>query len=88
MFSHVHVGTTNFERSFAFYAAVMTVLGFELKFYKPEELWAGWTLPGRERPSFFIGFPYDRHAADPGNGAMTAFLPLLGGWWIAVMKSR
>jgi hypothetical protein len=41
MFSHVHVGITNFERAYAFYSVVMNEPGFELKFYGPEELWAG-----------------------------------------------
>jgi catechol 2,3-dioxygenase-like lactoylglutathione lyase family enzyme len=74
MFSHVHVGITNFERSYAFYSAVMRELGFELKFCSLEQSWAGWIAPGEERPIFFIGLPYDRQPANAGNGGMTAFL--------------
>jgi len=74
MFSHVHVGITNFERSYAFYSAVMNELGFELKFCRPEQSWAGWIAPGKERPLFLIGLPYDRQPANAGNGGMTAFL--------------
>jgi catechol 2,3-dioxygenase-like lactoylglutathione lyase family enzyme len=74
MLSHVHVGIANFERSYAFYSAVMKALGYELKFCRPEQSWAGWTAPGKERPLFFIGLPYDRQPADAGNGNMTAFL--------------
>jgi catechol 2,3-dioxygenase-like lactoylglutathione lyase family enzyme len=74
MFSHVHVGITNFERSYAFYAAVMKALGFELRIHKPQESWAGWAAPGNKRPLFFIGLPYDRQPASSGNGGMTAFL--------------
>lgn len=74
MFSHVHVGITNFERAYAFYSVVMNELGFELKFYRPEESWAGWSAAGKERPLFLIGLPYDRQPANAGNGGMTAFL--------------
>jgi len=74
MFSHVHVGITNFERSYAFYSVVMNELGFELKFCRSEQSWAGWIAPGKERPIFLIGLPYDRQPANAGNGGMTAFL--------------
>jgi len=74
MFSHIHIGITGFERSYAFYSAVMMVLGLELKFYRPRESWAGWVVAGNERPLFLIGLPYDRQKAHPGNGVMTAFL--------------
>jgi len=42
MFSHVHIGITNFERSCTFYTAVMKALGFEQRFCKPEGSWAAW----------------------------------------------
>ena len=74
MFSHVHVGIANFERSYAFYAAVMNALGFEQRVCQPRESWAGWAAPGTKRPLFFIGLPYDRQPANSGNGGMTAFL--------------
>src|SRR5262249_50174772 len=74
MFSHVHVGITDFTRSYAFYAAVLRELGLEVLVCRPEESWAGWTAPGTHRPLFFIGFPFDRAPANPGNGQMTAFL--------------
>jgi catechol 2,3-dioxygenase-like lactoylglutathione lyase family enzyme len=74
MFSHVHIGITNFERSYAFYAAVMNELGFQLKICRPEQSWAGWGAPGQQRPLFFIGLPYDRRPANAGNGGMAAFL--------------
>jgi len=74
MFSHINVGITDFERSYAFYSAVMKELGFELKVYQPQGSWAGWAEPGRERPFFFVGLPYDRQPASAGNGGMTAFL--------------
>ena len=74
MISHVHVGIGDFDRAFAFYSAVLPVLGLELKFKEPENGWAGWMSPGVARPLFLIGRPFDRHAAAPGNGQMIALL--------------
>jgi len=74
MFSHVHIGITNFERAFAFYKSVMDELGFALKFSEPEKPWAGWMPTGAERPLLLIGRPYDGKHASPGNGQMVALL--------------
>jgi hypothetical protein len=41
MISHVHVGIDDFDRAFAFYSAVLPVLGLELKFKEPAKAWAG-----------------------------------------------
>ena len=70
MFSHVHIGITDFERAFAFYSGVMDELGFTLKFAEPEKPWAGWMQAGRDRPLFLIGRPYNGERAAPGNGQM------------------
>jgi catechol 2,3-dioxygenase-like lactoylglutathione lyase family enzyme len=72
MISHVHVGIGDFDRAFAFYAALLEPLGLELKFKEPENGWAGWMSPGVPRPLFLIGLPYDRQSASPGNGQMIA----------------
>jgi len=74
MLSHVHIGVTDFARSFAFYQSVMDELGFKLKFSEPEQPWAGWMRPGFDRPLFLIGHPYNGERADPGNGQMVALL--------------
>jgi catechol 2,3-dioxygenase-like lactoylglutathione lyase family enzyme len=74
MLSHVHVGISDFIRSYAFYSALFEVLGLELKFYQPQQFWAGWGAATTERPLFFIGLPFDRQPARSGNGHMTAFL--------------
>lgn len=74
MISHVHVGIGDFDRAFAFYAAVLDTLGLELKFKEPDKGWAGWMSPGVARPLFLIGRPFDRHPASPGNGQMIALL--------------
>jgi catechol 2,3-dioxygenase-like lactoylglutathione lyase family enzyme len=74
MISHVHVGIGDFDRAFAFYAAVLEALGLALKFKDPENGWAGWMAPGVARPLFLIGRPFDRQPASPGNGQMIALL--------------
>ena len=66
MISHVHVGIGDFARAFAFYSAVLPVLGLELKFKEPENGWAGWMSPVSARPLFLIGRPFDRRPASPG----------------------
>jgi catechol 2,3-dioxygenase-like lactoylglutathione lyase family enzyme len=72
--SHVFVGVTDFPRALAFYTAVMTTLGLELKFSDPEIPWAGWKLPTADRPLFLIGHAFNGEPANPGNGQMIALL--------------
>jgi len=74
LISHVHIGVTDFERAFAFYAPVMDRLGFPLRFSEPEKSWAGWKPANADRPLVLIGMPYDRGPASPGNGQMVALL--------------
>jgi catechol 2,3-dioxygenase-like lactoylglutathione lyase family enzyme len=74
MISHVHVGISDFESAFAFYSAVLSVLGLELKFKEAENGWAGWMTPGVARPLFLIGRPFNREPVSPGNGQMIALL--------------
>jgi catechol 2,3-dioxygenase-like lactoylglutathione lyase family enzyme len=74
MLSHVHIGVSNFERALAFYRSLMDELGFTLKFVELEKPWAGWMQPGRERPLFLVGRPYNGEDANPGNGQMVALL--------------
>jgi len=74
MLSHVYVGVIDFQRAFAFYSAVMEVLGFPLKFSEPEKMWAGWKPANADRPLFLIGHPYSGGNAAPGNGQMIALL--------------
>jgi hypothetical protein len=62
------------KTAFAFYSGVMDELGFTLKFSEPEKPWAGWMQPGRDRPLFLIGRPYNGKRAAPGNGQMVALL--------------
>lgn len=73
MFSHVFVGTADFDRSLAFYEPLMSRLAITQRFCDRSRPWAGWQLPGQPRPLFLVGAPFEgEHAA--GNGQMTAFL--------------
>lgn len=74
MFSHVYVGTSDFERALEFYDGLMAELGLVPKFCKRDDEWAAWMKPGEARPLFLLGRPFDTQAASPGNGQMTAFL--------------
>jgi putative acetyltransferase len=46
-------------------------LGLVLKFIEPGQ-WAGWQMPGNDRPLFIVGRPLDGQSADAGNGQMIA----------------
>lgn len=73
MFSHIHVGVSDLNRAFGFYARVLGALGLTLKFCDPKIGWAAWKRPGVDRPLFLIGLPSNGAPAECGNGQMTAF---------------
>jgi catechol 2,3-dioxygenase-like lactoylglutathione lyase family enzyme len=74
MFSHLHVGTNDFERALAFYRPLMDALGIRARFCEADKPWAGWQSNPDPRPLFLIGKPYDGRPHLPGNGQMVAFL--------------
>jgi catechol 2,3-dioxygenase-like lactoylglutathione lyase family enzyme len=74
MFSHVVISVGDFDRAYAFYAAVMESLGISQRFCDPGKPWAGWHSADGARPLLVIGRPHDGQAHDAGNGQMTAFL--------------
>lgn len=74
MFSHVFVGTADFERALRFYEPLMAILGLAPRFVDRGRPWAGWQRPGSTRPLFLLGAPHDLHPHHPGNGQMVAFL--------------
>lgn len=74
MISHIHVGITDYDRALTFYSVVLAALGLEPRFADREKGWAGWMLPGVDRPLFLIGLPFDRRPATAGNGQMVALL--------------
>lgn len=74
MFSHIHLGVSDFDRALAFYRQLMPVLGIRERFCEPERPWAGWQSAPGPRPLFLIGRPHDAQAHAVGNGQMVAFL--------------
>lgn len=74
MFSHIFVGTNDFDRALAFYRPLMQALGIEARFCDASQPWAGWQSSPDPRPLFLIGRPFDGQPHAPGNGQMTAFL--------------
>lgn len=74
MFSHIHLGTADFERAFVFYEAIADALGLVLRFKEAGQPWASWQQPGHDRPLLIVGRPFDGGPAAAGNGQMVAFL--------------
>ncbi|KQV88215.1 MULTISPECIES: VOC family protein [unclassified Roseateles] len=74
MFSHVFLGTRDFERALAFYRPLMALLGVAERFCEPEKPWAGWQSSPGPRPLFLLGKPFDGEEHVPGNGQMVALL--------------
>ena len=74
MFSHIFVGTNNFERALAFYQPLMAVLGVQARFVEVDRPWAGWQSQPDPRPLFLLGKPFDQQPHAPGNGQMVALL--------------
>jgi hypothetical protein len=59
MFSHIHVGVTDFRRAHAFYAPLMAELGLRQRFFDEARQWAAWQPATGGRPLFIIGRPFD-----------------------------
>jgi catechol 2,3-dioxygenase-like lactoylglutathione lyase family enzyme len=74
MFSHIFVGTNNFERALSFYQPLMDVLEIQARFVEADRPWAGWQSQPDPRPLFLLGKPFDQQPHSPGNGQMVAFL--------------
>jgi len=74
MFSHIFVGTNNFESALAFYQPLMGALGVQARFVDAGRPWAGWQSQPDPRPLFLLGQPFDQQPHAPGNGQMVAFL--------------
>jgi catechol 2,3-dioxygenase-like lactoylglutathione lyase family enzyme len=70
MFSHVTLGTADFERSRPFWVAVMEVLGHPVLFEREGGIAFG--LP--TGPKTFVGPPFDGRPPAPGNGVHIAYL--------------
>lgn len=74
MFSHVHLGTNNFEAAFGFYAPLFEALRHGLRFRDRAKPWTAWQPAEAGRPLLIVGVPFDGGPAVPGNGQMVALL--------------
>ena len=74
MFSHVFIGTQDFERALAFYRPLLAELGVAERFCDATRPWAGWQSTPGPRPLLLIGRPWDGQPHAPGNGQMVALL--------------
>lgn len=73
MFSHIYLGTRDFDRALAFYRPLLASLGVTERFCDPAKPWAGWQSTPGPRPLLLLGAPFDGEHA-PGNGQMVALL--------------
>lgn len=71
MFSHVTIGSDDLPRAGAFYDAVLAPLG--LRRIAAEDGALGWAAAPDATPQFWVLTPYDRRAAQHGNGLTVAF---------------
>jgi catechol 2,3-dioxygenase-like lactoylglutathione lyase family enzyme len=71
MISYATLGTSDMQRSIAFYDAVLAPLGGERE--TTSDTWTGYRRGG-DRGRLFLTRPFDRGRAAAGNGAMLAFL--------------
>ena len=73
MFSHVYIGTRDFDRALAFYRPLLALLGVTERFCDPAQPWAGWQSTPGPRPLLLLGAPFEGEHT-PGNGQMVALL--------------
>jgi catechol 2,3-dioxygenase-like lactoylglutathione lyase family enzyme len=70
MFSHITLGTNDFQQARPFWLAVMKVLGHPVLFEREGGIAFG--LPAG--PKTFVGAPFDGREAVSGNGVHVAYL--------------
>ena len=70
MFSHITLGTNDWQRARPFWLAVMEALGHPVLF----ECEGGIAFGEPTGPKTFVGTPFDGQAAHPGNGVHAAYL--------------
>ena len=71
MFSHMTIGASDLSRAIAFYDVELAPLGIKRLPVK-YATWASWQRPG-EAPKLWVGLPFNKKPAHPGNGWMAAF---------------
>lgn len=76
MFSHITVGSNDLDAAGQFYDAVLIPLGLRRRQVVPDGGPAAlcWIHPAMTLPRFYVYSPFNREAANSGNGSMVAFL--------------
>lgn len=76
MFSHITVGSNDLDAAGHFYDAVLIPLGLRRRQVVPDGGPAAlcWIHPSMTLPRFYVFSPFNRQAANSGNGSMVAFL--------------
>jgi hypothetical protein len=64
MLSHVLVGTNDLSSAVGFYSRVLEPLSLVLRFIEPGQ-WAGWQMPGNDRPLSSLAGPLMDRALMP-----------------------
>ncbi len=72
MISYATLGTNDMDCAIAFYDAVFAPL--DGKRVSTSSTWTGYARKGDRGAAFFLTQPFNREAADGGNGGMLAFL--------------
>ncbi|NWA02394.1 VOC family protein [Pseudomonas gingeri] len=75
MFSHIQLGARDLPRMIAFYETVLAELGL-VRMVDDQDNGppgAGWQLPGRDWPQFFVQEPFNGLPATWGNGVQVSF---------------
>lgn len=67
--SHISIGTNDFDKARAFYAAVLSSLGIKVIMEHP-----GAVAFGRQYPEFWVQLPHDGKPASVGNGFHIGFI--------------
>lgn len=73
MFSHIYLGTRDFDRALGFYRPLMALLGQPERFCDAAYGIAGWQSEPGPRPLLVVGRPLEGEH-QPGNGQMVALL--------------
>ena len=84
MFSHITLGTNDWQRARPFWLAVMETLGHPVMFERE----GGIAFGEPTGPKTFIGPPFDGNSAQPGNGVHAAFLENPTPRWTRFMPQR
>lgn len=74
MFSHIQIGARDLAAMIAFYDAVLTPLGM-VRMTEDDDgpPGAGWHLPGKRWPQFYVQLPFNGLPATSGNGVQVSF---------------